>query len=85
MDDAYAWALHANHRNRQALHYEHKAMSLGTRSALFAFHAGMIERALGHRSAAVHDLRRALAINPAFSPLQAPVARRVLSRLSSVT
>jgi tetratricopeptide (TPR) repeat protein len=81
MDDAYAWALHANHRNRQALHYEHKAMSLGTRNALFAFHLGMIERALGHLHAAARDLRRALDINPAFSPLLAPVAHRVLKHL----
>ena len=81
MDDAYAWALHANHQNRKALRYEHKAMALGTRNALFAFHAGMIERSLGDHASAVRDLHRALAINPAFSPLLAPVARRTLAGL----
>jgi tetratricopeptide (TPR) repeat protein len=81
MDDAYAWALHVNHDNRAALRYEHKAMALGTRNALFAFHAGMIEKSLGHHAAAVRDLRRALAINPAFSPLLAVVATHTLSRL----
>jgi tetratricopeptide (TPR) repeat protein len=81
MDDAYAWALHANHRNQTALRYEDKAMALGTRNALFAFHAGMIERSLGHRGPAIHDLAQALAINPAFSPLLAPVARTTLSQL----
>jgi lipoprotein NlpI len=47
-------------------------MRLGTRSALFAFHRGMIERALGMRAAARSDLRRALSINPHFSLLWAP-------------
>jgi lipoprotein NlpI len=56
-------------------------MALGTRNALFAFHAGMIERSLGHRGPAIHDLAQALAINPAFSPLLAPVARTTLSQL----
>jgi tetratricopeptide (TPR) repeat protein len=81
MDDAYAWALHANDRNREALRYEAKAMSLGTRNALFAFHAGIIEKSLGNRTRAIRELRRALAINPEFSPLLAPVAARTLARL----
>jgi tetratricopeptide (TPR) repeat protein len=81
MDDAYAWALHVNHRNQAALRYEDKAMALGTRNALFAFHAGMIHKALGHRAAAIRNLRRCLALNPAFSPLRAPVARHALVRL----
>lgn len=85
MDDAYAWALHVNHRNRAALRNEHKAMSLGTRNALFAFHAGMIERSLGQSGLAAHDLRRALAINPAFSPLLAPVAHHVLDRMGGAS
>jgi tetratricopeptide (TPR) repeat protein len=85
MDDAYAWALHVNHRNRAALRYEHRAMRLGTRNALFDFHAGMIERSLGRTGPASRHLHRALAINPAFNPLLAPVAHRVLSRLGGAT
>lgn len=81
MDDAYAWALHANGQQEQALDWEKKAMALGTRNALFYFHAGMIERALGRQAAASTDLRRALAINPYFSPLYAPLARRTLAAL----
>lgn len=81
MDDAYAWALHANGRQAEALAWEQKAMALGTRNALFYFHTGMIERALGRRAAATTDLRRALAINPYFSPLYAPLARHTLAVL----
>jgi tetratricopeptide (TPR) repeat protein len=81
MDDAYAWALHANHRETEALVWANKAMSTGMRNALFAYHRGMIERSLGDPAAARHDLSQALALNPAFNPLQAPVARRALTEL----
>ena len=81
MDDAYAWALHATGRDAEALQWEHKAMALGTQNALFYFHAGMIDKSLGNRGAARTMLARALAINPHFSPLHAPVARRTLASL----
>jgi tetratricopeptide (TPR) repeat protein len=81
MDDAYAWALHVNHRDAEALTWADKAMATGMRNALFAYHRGMIEKALGQRTAARHDLSQALALNPAFNPLQAPVARRALAEL----
>jgi hypothetical protein len=38
----------------------------------------MIQRCLGNRAAAGIDLRRALALNPHFSILWAPVARKAL-------
>ncbi|MGI8666341.1 MAG: tetratricopeptide repeat protein [Jatrophihabitans sp.] len=81
MDDAYAWALHANHRDAEALSWQHKAMALGTRNALFYYHAGMINKALGNTAAAKADLTQALAINPYFSPLAAPIARSTLAGL----
>ncbi|MGI8869489.1 MAG: tetratricopeptide repeat protein [Mycobacteriales bacterium] len=81
MQDAYAWALHANGRNAEALVQVKRAMQLGTRNALFYYHAGMIEKALGNRTKAKADLRQALAINPYFSPLYAPVARASLAKL----
>jgi lipoprotein NlpI len=56
-------------------------MATGMRNALFAYHRGMIENALGQRTAARHDLSQALAIDPAFNPLQAPIARATLDRL----
>ncbi len=80
--DAYAWALHVNGRSEEALVHARRAQRLGTRSALFAYHKGMIERSLGNDAAARADLRRALRINPHFSPLHAPRARRALAALS---
>jgi tetratricopeptide (TPR) repeat protein len=81
MDDAYAWALHVNHRDAEALAWADKAMATGMRNALFAYHRGVIEKSLGQRAAARHDLSQALALNPAFNPLQAPLARQALDEL----
>jgi tetratricopeptide (TPR) repeat protein len=81
MDDAYAWALHVNHRDAEALTWADRAMATGMRNALFAYHRGMIEKSLGQRAAARHDLSQALALDPAFNPLQAPLARSALDEL----
>lgn len=78
MQDAYAWALHRNGRYAEALVWETKAMSLGTKNALFEFHAGAIQSALGDAVAARSHFERALAINPAFHPIHAPEARVAL-------
>lgn len=83
VEDAYAWALHVNGRDRQALEHARAAAALGTRNALFAFHRGMIEHTLRMESAARKSLQRALSINPDFSPRHAPTARRVLASLVS--
>jgi Tfp pilus assembly protein PilF len=45
---------------------------------MFLYHAGMAARAAGERGAARSYLERALALNPHFSPLYAPRARRAL-------
>jgi tetratricopeptide (TPR) repeat protein len=79
--DAYAWALSANGMNAKAEVYERKALALGMRNALFLFHAGMIQRRLGHDGAARVLLRRALATNPNFSIRYAATARRTLNTL----
>lgn len=81
MDDAYAWALHVNHRDAEALVWEKKAMALGTRNALFYYHAGMINKALGNKAQAKAELTQALSINPHFNPLAAPLARSALATL----
>lgn len=81
MRDAYAWALHANGRDREALAEVQKASELGTRSALTHYHAGMINLSLGNADVARTELTTALAINPFFDPLAAPVARRTLTTL----
>lgn len=82
MQDAYAWALHANGLDPQALDAIHTASQLGFRSALFHYHAGMIEHALGDDASAAAELTAALHINPYFSPLAAPVARQLLASLA---
>lgn len=82
VEDAYAWALHANGRDRAALAHAREAARLGTRNAWFAYHRGMIEKSLGMDAAAKESLHRALDINPHFSPSKAPQARRALAALT---
>jgi tetratricopeptide (TPR) repeat protein len=80
-EDAYAWALHVGGRHREALDHAKAAAALGTHSASFAYHRGMIEQSLGMDGAAEASLRRALETNPHFSPLQAPRAEAALRQL----
>ncbi|MBW1601678.1 tetratricopeptide repeat protein [Streptomyces sp. JJ66] len=79
--DAYAWALHRAGRSAEALAWSDRALELGTRSALFHYHRGMIHRANGNNAAARDDLTRALAIDPHFHPLHAPRARAALDEI----
>ena len=81
MADALAWALYANGRYREAAAASEHALRLGTRNALFLFHAGMINLRLGNRDAAERVLRDAFEVNPWFSVRWAPVLRSELSRL----
>jgi tetratricopeptide (TPR) repeat protein len=74
-DDVLAWALARNGQCAEALPYSRRALRLGTQDALKFFHRGMIERCLGHPSAKAW-FRKALALNPQFSILWSPVARR---------
>ena len=78
-DDTLAWALARNGRCREALHYSRRALRLGTLDAQKFFHRGMVERCLGREQAARGWFARALRLNPNFSLLWAPVARRALS------
>jgi len=77
-DDVLAWALARNGRCSAARAYSERALRLGTRDAAKLFHRGMIERCLGNRRAARLYLGRAVALNPHFSLLWAPVARKAL-------
>ena len=79
--DAYAWALYANGRFAEAAAMSRKAMALGYRNALFAFHAGMIQLGLGDQAGARRFLSEALAINPHFSIRWAPIAAGRLATL----
>src|SRR5262249_36996006 len=77
-DDVLAWSLARVGRCGEALHWSRAALRLGTQDALKFFHRGATERCLGHQANARAWLRRALALNPNFSLLWAPVARRWL-------
>jgi tetratricopeptide (TPR) repeat protein len=77
-DDVLAWALARTGHCDEALGYSKRALRLGTLDALKLFHRGMIERCLGNTTAARAYLSHALALNPHFSLLWAPVAREAL-------
>ncbi|MDT9681278.1 tetratricopeptide repeat protein [Streptomyces sp. TRM76323] len=79
--DALGWALLKADRAGEALPYARAATERGVRSALFAYHRGEVERALGRTGAARRHLEEALRIHPGFSPLYAPEARRALAEL----
>ena len=78
-DDVLAWALARNGRCVEALPHSRRALRLGTLDALKFFHRGMIERCLGHTADAHGWFDRALSLNPHFSLLWSPVARRYAS------
>jgi tetratricopeptide (TPR) repeat protein len=79
--DLVAWALHKAGRDGEASAAMRQALRLGTRDALLFYHAGMIERALGHGPAAERYLEAALATNPSFHPTQPAEARATLDSL----
>ncbi|MGI5394658.1 tetratricopeptide repeat protein [Streptomyces sp. CA-251251] len=83
--DALGWALHRTGEDEEALEFATIAtdgeQGGGVRSALYAFHRGVIERALGRYGPARRHLAEALTINPYFSPLGAPEAERALAEL----
>jgi tetratricopeptide (TPR) repeat protein len=78
-DDVLAWALARNGRCGEALRSSKRALRLGTVDAGKFFHRGMIERCLGHRAESRRWFRRALAVNPHFSVIWAPVSRSYAS------
>ncbi|MGH2777689.1 MAG: tetratricopeptide repeat protein [Actinomycetota bacterium] len=81
--DALAWAHYASGDYTEARRYSKEALRLGTRSALFQFHAGMIAVELGHTRVARRHLTTALDINPSFSFVHAAKAAETLEELES--
>jgi len=74
-DDVLAWALARNGRCGEALPWSRRALRLGTRDAAKLFHRAWIERCVGRDPRPW--ARRALALNPNFSPLWADDLRRL--------
>ena len=79
--DALGWALTRAGRPASGLAYAHRALRLGSRDPLFLYHAGIAARDAGRAGEARGLLRRALSLNPRFSPLHAPRARAALEAL----
>jgi tetratricopeptide (TPR) repeat protein len=79
--DALGWALTRSGNSVAGLSWAQRALELGSKDRLFLYHAGMSARAAGETPLARRYLRRSLALNPRFSPLYAPRARRALEAL----
>jgi tetratricopeptide (TPR) repeat protein len=79
--DALAWALHSAGQDAEALPLARQATSIGAHNALFLYHRGAIEAALGMSDRARATLADALDTNPDFSPLLAPRAAALLTSL----
>ncbi|MFF0411168.1 tetratricopeptide repeat protein [Kitasatospora sp. NPDC004745] len=78
--DALAWALHRTGADTEAIGLAEQAAAHGwDDNALFLYHRGEIERALGRTGEARTHLAKALATDPSFNPLQAPAARAALT------
>ncbi|MDH6518748.1 tetratricopeptide (TPR) repeat protein [Streptomyces sp. SAI-135] len=86
--DALGWALHRAGQDREALKYARiatdRAHGGGVRSALYAYHLGMIERESEQDAPARRHLQEALRINPWFSPSGVRAAREALAALGDV-
>jgi tetratricopeptide (TPR) repeat protein len=81
--DLAGWALLAAGDPAAALPFARRANALGQVDATLAYHYGMVAHALGDRETALVQLRLALALNPRFSPVDAPIAVRTLATLES--
>ncbi|WP_210579950.1 tetratricopeptide repeat protein [Streptomyces sp. GESEQ-4] len=86
--DALGWALHRAGQHEEALKFAVRATDEkhggGVRSALYAYHRGMIEGELELYGPARRHLQEALRINPHFSPWRAPTAREALRGLGDL-
>lgn len=79
--DILGWALLAAGEIDEAARYADEALRLGGRNSRVLFHAGMIAEAAGQPELARERLELALELNPAFSPLHAPLAVEALARI----
>ncbi|MET7421997.1 hypothetical protein [Dactylosporangium sp. NPDC005555] len=81
--DMVAWTLLAAGEPGAALPFARRANALGQVDATLAYHYGMVAHAAGLKDTALVQLRLALALNPTFSPTDAPIAVRTLAALES--
>jgi Flp pilus assembly protein TadD len=81
--DALAWTYYKNGRYSDARRVVAKALAQRTPDASLLFHAGMIHAKLGDRVTAQRQLAQALSLNPAFDPIDAPIAVATLAELGA--
>jgi Tfp pilus assembly protein PilF len=81
--DAYAWALHANHRGDEAQAAIKSALELAGRDATVLYHAGVIALAAGDTDAGRGYLEAALGIRGGLDPLATTRATAELERLEA--
>jgi tetratricopeptide (TPR) repeat protein len=82
--DTLAWALHASGDTEGAVEAIAPALATGLVDAQVLYHAGVIRAAAGDDQAGAALLDQALAINPNFDPLHAPLAAERLAALQEV-
>ncbi len=81
--DMLAWVYYKSGRYPEAETAVTQALRLGTKNAVFHFHAGMIAKALGKKNAAQKHLKTALHQNPYFDLKHVETARQHLRKLAS--
>jgi tetratricopeptide (TPR) repeat protein len=79
--DVLGWALFKAGKVDEAAQFADDALRLGSVDVRVLFHAGLIAEAAGDADLAHDRLSDAVELNPAFSPLYAPVAMAALARL----
>ncbi len=79
--DVLAWVYFKNGNLSRASVVMRLALSQNTPDPEILYHAGMIAAATGDKQAARTYLEQALAWNPAFNVIQAPIARKALNAL----
>ncbi|WP_327311013.1 tetratricopeptide repeat protein [Streptomyces sp. NBC_01243] len=80
--DALGWALHRSGDPSAALEYAAHAVDTGGQHASYAYHLGVIQKALREYGPARRSLEAALHTNPGFSPLAGPAAQKSLDDLT---
>ena len=77
--DALAWMLHSAGQDHAAWRYARETIDAPSKDPSMLFHAGMIARSLGRDDDAKRLMRSALRLDPGFSVLDAPIARRMVA------
>ena len=75
-------ALAAAGRHAEARDALERALATGIRDARLLYASGVVAASLGDVDRAVHDLEAALSVDPAFHPLEATDAARLIAELA---